>query len=81
MSEFSLTQLKKGESGVISKFDSEDANTMRLKEMGLHSGVSVRLIKFAPFGDPLEIKIRGFHLSLRRAIAEKIFVIKKIKRE
>jgi Fe2+ transport system protein FeoA len=79
MSELSLTQLEIGESGIISKFDSEDDNIRRLKEMGLHSGVAVRVVKYAPFGDPLEIKICGFHLSLRRAIADKIIVFKKDK--
>ena len=77
MSEISLCQLKIGESGIVVKFGAEDDNVRRLKEMGLHSGVCVRMVKYAPFGDPLEIKIYGFHLSLRRSIAEKIFVFRK----
>jgi ferrous iron transport protein A len=77
MCEMSLSQLRCGDRAVISKFISENDNIRRLQEMGIHSGVFVRVIKYAPFGDPLEIKVRGFHISLRRSIADKIYVIKK----
>ena len=46
----------------------------RLLEMGVLVGTPIELIRFAPLGDPVEIKIRGYHLSLRRHDAEQILV-------
>ena len=46
-------------------------------EMGLIHGTEVRLVKFAPLGDPLEIQVRGYHLSIRRSEAKSIVVEKK----
>jgi len=43
-------------------------------EMGIVPGASVRVIKSAPFGDPLEIRVRGYHLAIRRSEAEQIEV-------
>ncbi len=43
-------------------------------EMGVVPGVSVRVIKSAPFGDPLEIRVRGYHLAMRRSEADTIEV-------
>jgi Fe2+ transport system protein FeoA len=76
MSDLRLSQLKIGDRAIIKHFSSENSTIRRLQEMGLYPGTAIRIIKFAPFGDPLEIKIRGFHLSLRRALAEKIHVTK-----
>jgi ferrous iron transport protein A len=42
--------------------------------MGLLVGTSVQLVRFAPLGDPVEIKVRGYHLTLRRQDAEQILV-------
>jgi ferrous iron transport protein A len=42
--------------------------------MGLLNGTSLELVRFAPMGDPVEIKVRGYHLTLRRAEAEQIIV-------
>jgi ferrous iron transport protein A len=42
--------------------------------MGLLVGTPVELVRFAPLGDPLEIKVRGYHLTLRRREAEQIWV-------
>ncbi len=46
----------------------------RLMEMGLLIGTPVQLVRFAPLGDPVEIKVRGYHLSLRRHEADQIWV-------
>lgn len=46
----------------------------RLLEMGLLVGTPVELVRFAPLGDPVEIKLRGYHLSLRRHEADLILV-------
>jgi len=46
----------------------------RLLEMGLLVGTPVELVRFAPLGDPVEIKVRGYHLTLRRHEADQIWV-------
>jgi len=46
----------------------------RLMEMGLLVGTPVELVRFAPLGDPVEIKVRGYHLTLRKHEAEQIWV-------
>lgn len=46
----------------------------RLMEMGLLAGTTVELVRFAPLGDPVELKVRGYHLTLRRHEAEQILV-------
>ena len=50
----------------------DDAITRRLMEMGVIPGVAVRMVKSAPFGDPLEINVRGYSLALRRTEAESV---------
>ena len=46
----------------------------RLLEMGLLLGTPVEIVRFAPMGDPIELKVRGYHLSLRRHEADQILV-------
>ena len=46
----------------------------RLLEMGILVGTTIELVRFAPLGDPVEIKLRGYHLSLRKHEAEMIWV-------
>ena len=69
-----LSELKPGEEGTISEisddFDSQD----RLMELGLNRGTPVRVIKYAPLGDPMEINIRGYYLSIRKDMARHIRV-------
>jgi len=50
----------------------ETAVTRRLMEMGVVPGVSVRVVKTAPFGCPLEIRVRGYNLAIRRSEAQAI---------
>ena len=50
------------------------AMSVRLLEMGFGPGVEVALVKRAPFGDPLELRLRGYHVSLRRAEASLVEV-------
>jgi len=50
------------------------ADRARLMEMGLLVGTTLELVRFAPLGDPVEIKVRGYHLTLRRHEAELILV-------
>jgi Fe2+ transport system protein FeoA len=69
-----LTALAVGSSGVVAQINLPAADRPRLMEMGLLTGTSVELVRFAPLGDPVEIKLRGYHLSLRKHEAEQILV-------
>jgi ferrous iron transport protein A len=72
-----LSEMKPGDEAVISAFDESGNGFQRLQDMGLLTGTIIRLIRFAPLGDPIEIKARGYYLSLRKSAADKIWVIKK----
>ena len=63
-----------GERAVVARIDIPPEQRGRLMEMGLLPGTSVELVRFAPLGDPVEIKLRNYHLSLRKLEAEKIQV-------
>jgi ferrous iron transport protein A len=52
----------------------DDAIALRLLEMGLTPGVAVRVVGRAPLGDPLELEVRGYRLSIRRAEAARVVV-------
>ena len=67
-----LAELPKGESRTVMSVRGEDTITRRLMEMGVIPGVAVRMVKSAPFGDPIEIRVRGYSLALRRNEAEAI---------
>ena len=69
-----LTALKLGAAGTVSEIKLRPDQRGRLLEMGLLVGTSVKLVRFAPLGDPVEIKVRGYHLTLRRHDAEQIWV-------
>jgi Fe2+ transport system protein FeoA len=69
-----LTSLKLGEAAKVSQINLRPDQRGRLLEMGLLVGTSIELVRFAPLGDPVEIKVRGYHLTLRRHDAEQILV-------
>lgn len=69
-----LAKLSTGETAKVTKIIGESAVTKRLMEMGVVPGVSVRVVKSAPFGDPIEVRIRGYSLAMRKAEAEVIEV-------
>jgi ferrous iron transport protein A len=69
-----LTYLKIGGAATVSEIKLRPDQRGRLLEMGLLVGTSVQLVRFAPMGDPVEIKVRGYHLTLRRQDAEQILV-------
>jgi ferrous iron transport protein A len=62
----SLDQLRPGQRGVIEAVQGADALVQRLLEMGLLEGEPVEVLTFAPLGDPMEIRLRDYRLSLRR---------------
>jgi len=67
-----LAKLKVGDTARVTGIDGEDAISVRLMEMGLIPGVEVKLLGKAPLGDPLEIELRGYRLSVRKSEAERI---------
>lgn len=69
-----LTSLTAGQAARVTAIDLPAADKPRLMEMGLLVGTPIELIRFAPMGDPVEIKVRGYHLSLRRHEADRIMV-------
>lgn len=71
-----LTELPIGQHARVVSVHGESVIARRLMEMGLVPGVSVEKVKTAPFGDPMEIRIRGYSLALRRNEAEAIEIVR-----
>lgn len=65
----SLDKLLPGESGCIKKVNGTGPLKRRLVDMGLVTGTLVKVLKYAPLGDPIEIKAKNFNLALRKAEA------------
>lgn len=70
-----LAQLTIGDVAQVVSIKGDTPISKRLMEMGVVPGVSVKVIKTAPFGCPLEIRVRGYHLALRKSEAETIEVL------
>ena len=70
----SLASLAIGSVGTVIEIKVAPEYRSRLLEMGLLVGTPVQLVRFAPLGDPVEIKVRGYHLTLRKQEAEQIWV-------
>ena len=69
-----LRDVKIGETAVIEKLHGEGALKRRIMDMGLTKGTKVYVRKVAPLGDPMEVTVRGYELSLRKADTEMIEV-------
>jgi len=69
-----LDQLQVGQRAAVTQVQGEDALVQRLYEMGLFEGEQLEVLGFAPLGDPMEIRLRDYRLSLRRAEAAGIAV-------
>ena len=69
-----LNELKSGEKGKITKIGGGGRIRRRLLDMGLVSGSEVEMQRVAPLGDPIEIKVKGYNLSLRKEEAASIQV-------
>lgn len=65
-----LSNYSVGESGVISSVGGEGRVRRRLFDMGITPGAEVTLVKRAPLGDPVEVTLRGYQLTLRKAEAQ-----------
>lgn len=69
-----LADLEPGHWGVIVKVGGDRDLRLRLMQLGLLAGERIQVVRHAPFGDPLEIALRGSHLSLRRENAREILI-------
>ena len=69
-----LSELPVGASAIVRDFPKTSAAFLRLREMGLIAGTPLKLVRTAPLGDPLEIQVRGYHLTLRKSEAEHVLV-------
>jgi ferrous iron transport protein A len=73
-STMTLDELKEGQRARIDSFDGDDIVLQRMMEMGLLEDEEVEVIGFAPLGDPMEIRLRDYRLSLRRNEAARVRV-------
>ncbi len=71
---FTLRDVKIGDTVKVVKLHGEGAVKRRIMDMGLTKGVEVYVRKVAPLGDPVELTVRGYELSLRKADAEMVEV-------
>ena len=71
----SLDRLPPGTAGRVLSVGGAGPVARRLMEMGVVPGAPVRVVKFAPLGDPLEVRVRDYHLALRRSEAQTIEVV------
>ena len=69
-----LRQVKVGETATVVKLHGEGAVKRRIMDMGITKGVQVYVRKVAPLGDPVEVNVRGYELSIRKNDAEMIEV-------
>jgi ferrous iron transport protein A len=69
-----LTSVAIGSRATVAEINLPAASRPRLMEMGLLVGTPIELVRFAPLGDPVEIKVRGYNLTLRKHEAEQILV-------
>ena len=69
-----LTSVGVGQAAVVAEINLPPESRPRLMELGLVAGTRIELVRFAPLGDPVEIRVRGYNLTLRKHEAEQIFV-------
>ena len=69
-----LKDVKVGENAVVKRLHGEGPVKRRIMDMGITKGVELHVRKVAPLGDPMELNVRGYELSVRKADAERIEV-------
>ncbi len=74
-----VDDLQIGQKGVITRVDGEGALRLRFLDMGLIPGTTVCLQKVAPMGDPIQIQVRGYELTIRREDARMIGIEEAVK--
>jgi len=67
-----LSECRPGQGGKIARVEGDGLLGQRLMEMGLIEGAEVKVVRVAPLGDPLEIEVQNYQLSLRKAEAERV---------
>ena len=70
-----LKEVKTGQTVKVEKLNGEGAVKRRIMDMGITKGVEIYVRKVAPLGDPVEVTVRGYELSVRKADAEMVQVI------
>ena len=71
----SLDKLKKGKRGIVYRVNIDDSFKIRLLDLGITPGTGIILVRHAPLGDPIQLLIRGYCLSIRKETARKIEVL------
>lgn len=69
-----LRDVKVGETATVAKIDGEGATKRRIMDMGITKGIEIYVRKIAPLGDPIEVTVRGYELSVRKADGEMIII-------
>ena len=69
-----LADLKIGCAAIVESVEREDSLGIRLQELGFVPGTTIRLIRKAPLGDPMEVELRGYHVSLRADEARSVIL-------
>lgn len=69
-----LKDIKCGETAIVAKLNGDGAHKRRIMDMGITKGVEIFVRKVAPLGDPIEVRVRGYELSLRKSDAANILV-------
>lgn len=72
--EETLKALKPGEVGTVKNIGTKGPVKKRLMDMGITPGTEIKMVKAAPLGDPVEVNLRGYELSLRKDEADQILV-------
>ena len=70
----SLAKMPVGSTTQVADVAGDDTTSLRLLEMGLTPGVAVTVVGTAPLGDPLELELRGYRLSIRRSEADRVAI-------
>lgn len=67
-----LKELKPGQQGIVASIGTTGQMKRRIMDMGITPGVEIKVVKVAPLGDPIEVNVRGYELSLRKDEAQQI---------
>lgn len=70
-----LSKAEPGKTYTVSRFNDTGTTRRRIMDMGITKGTEIRVDKVAPLGDPVDLTVRGYHLSLRKEDLEKIEVV------
>lgn len=72
--ETTISSLQPGQSAIVKNLRSHGQLRQRLFDMGLTPNTKIRMVRLAPLGDPMEIRLRGYSLSLRKAEGDEVVV-------